>query len=305
MRITQNMMQRSALGAMQSHTRQIMLAQQQVSTGLRVQKVSDDPVAASGAMQTGGSLRALEQYRRNIQLGQSRAEAEETALDAASNLLVRAKELALGQGGSPADAASRRVVKEEVDQLIHTLAQLGNTRIGNTYIFGGNQADRPPILWPSQLPGETPGEYPQVDENLDAGYVHRTEISAGQKLMVNSNAQQAFGGPDGPLAALIALSEALGANDEEAIRASIYGIDGAFDRLQSLIGGVGARSNQLQLTASNLAALEINLRVFKADLEEVDLERAITELVGRQTTFEAAMLATSRVMGMTLTDYLR
>jgi len=31
----------------------------------------------------------------------------------------------------------------------------------------------------------------------------------------------------------------------------------------------------------------------------------VTELVGRQTAFQAAMLATSKVIGMNLTDYLR
>jgi len=52
-------------------------------------------------MLTGVSLHAPKQYRRNIQLGQSRAEAEETALDGAWNVLVRAKELALGPGDYP------------------------------------------------------------------------------------------------------------------------------------------------------------------------------------------------------------
>jgi len=75
--------------------------------------------------------------------------------------------------------------------------------------------------------------------------------------------------------------------------------------VQNLIGDAGARSNHLRLATSNLEALEINLRTFKSDLEEVDLEKAITDLVGRQTAYQAAMMATSRVMGMTMMDYLR
>ena len=63
--------------------------------------------------------------------------------------------------------------------------------------------------------------------------------------------------------------------------------------------------NQLEITGANLAALDVTLTTFKSDLQEVDFERAVTELVGRQTAFQAAMLATSKVMGMNLTDYLR
>jgi flagellin-like hook-associated protein FlgL len=37
----------------------------------------------------------------------------------------------------------------------------------------------------------------------------------------------------------------------------------------------------------------------------VDQEKAITDLVTRQTAYQSAMLATSRVLGMTLTDYLK
>jgi len=40
-------------------------------------------------------------------------------------------------------------------------------------------------------------------------------------------------------------------------------------------------------------------------LSEVDQEKAITDLVSRQTAYQSAMLATSRVIGLTLTDYLR
>jgi flagellar hook-associated protein 3 FlgL len=39
-------------------------------------------------------------------------------------------------------------------------------------------------------------------------------------------------------------------------------------------------------------------------LEDADMEKAITELVSRQNTYQAAMLATSRVMGLNLANYL-
>jgi flagellin-like hook-associated protein FlgL len=40
-------------------------------------------------------------------------------------------------------------------------------------------------------------------------------------------------------------------------------------------------------------------------LSEANYEEAMTELISRQTAYQSAMLATSRVIGMTLTDYLR
>lgn len=298
MRITQSILQRTALGSMQSSQRQIAVAQQKVATGLRVQKASDDPVAAAGAMQADGSLRALDQYRRNIQSAQSRTHVEESALDSLQTLLVRAKELALGQGSDTASAATRAVTRQEVDRILEEAMQLGNTRFAGTYLFGGNQAGEAPIT-------RAPGEAPVVRDDIDPDYRHQTEIGAGQRFFVNHNARTVFGSEEtSPLAALHRLSEALG-QDAEAVRGSIDGLDAAFTHVQTLVGDVGARSNHLGVAEANLHALDTNLRIVRSDLVEVDLEAAITELVGRQTAYQAAMLATSRVMGMTLMDYLR
>jgi flagellin-like hook-associated protein FlgL len=44
---------------------------------------------------------------------------------------------------------------------------------------------------------------------------------------------------------------------------------------------------------------------FKSNLEDVDYETAITQLMSRQNAYQAAMMATSKVIGLTLTDYLR
>jgi flagellar hook-associated protein 3 FlgL len=75
--------------------------------------------------------------------------------------------------------------------------------------------------------------------------------------------------------------------------------------VQAQLGDVGARANRLEMAASNIAVLENNLTTYKSELSEIDVEAAFTELVSRQTAYQAAMLATSRISGMSLTEYLR
>lgn len=55
---------------------------------------------------------------------------------------------------------------------------------------------------------------------------------------------------------------------------------------------------------ANVEALEFNLKTLRSDLAEVDLEEALTDLVSRQTTLQAAMAAASRMLSTTLADYL-
>ena len=300
MRITNSITTQNALRALQRGQREIAAASDRVTTGLRFQRASEDPTAAAQVMRTSGSLRALDQYQRNVDAATARSSAEEGVLDQLTDVLSRARELATSQATATANSQTRLVTKAEVDQLLEFAVSLGNTRTADGYLFGGTMSDQPPFSIDRSVPGT-------VDfTTTNPSGQQRVEISAGQYLQANHDGTQVFGtAASGVLAALRDLSKGLGANDDVQIQTSLTDLSGAFDSVQVLIGDAGARTNQLQLTSSNLDALGITLTTFKSDLQEVDFEKAVTELVGRQTAFQSAMLATSRVMGMNLTDYLR
>jgi flagellar hook-associated protein 3 FlgL len=272
-----------------------------VSTGLRLQKASDDPNAAAQTMRARSSLRALEQYRRNIDLLESRVSAEEGVLDQLSDVLSRAQELGLSQRGATANASTRAVAKAEVDQILDFVVGLGNTKFGDEYLFGGAYSDQPPF-------DPTRPDFLSLDSNGDPRIPQgekQAEISSGRYLKGNHDGKQVFL-DTGVIQAIKELSDALASpTPDQDLGNALVSLESAFDSVQSLIGEVGARINQLQVTNSNLDALDLNLQTLKSNLEEVDLEKAVTELVSRQTSMQAAMLATSRVMGLTLADYLR
>jgi flagellar hook-associated protein 3 FlgL len=75
--------------------------------------------------------------------------------------------------------------------------------------------------------------------------------------------------------------------------------------VQTMVGDVGARANTLDSAQQNLDALKVNITTFKSNLEDVDLEKAMTELTSRQLAYQAALVATSKVNSLNLTDYLR
>jgi len=109
----------------------------------------------------------------------------------------------------------------------------------------------------------------------------------------------------GVLASLQALYAGLSTDDPAAITAAMPGLDTAFGAVQTIVGDVGARANRIDAVTAGLDALTSTLTQRKSDLSEVDMEQAITEMIARQTAYQAAMMASSRVMGMSLADYLR
>lgn len=293
MRVSNIGISTSAIRGLQHASQEVEEAQRHTQTGLRVERASDDPNAASSIMSSAASLHALDQYQRNIGVATVRSNTEEEILDKLTTVLERAKQLGIQEGNGTASAQTRLVAKAEVDQLLAFAIQLANTKFEGEYLFGGDQSGTMPIT--SSTPPFTTA--PPTGQR-------RAEISEGRVVNVNHNADQIFL-TSNVLASLEELSTALGANDQLAITNSITTIDSAFGAVQTLFADTGAQSNQLEITTQNIVALGGTLRAFKSDLEDVDLEAAVTTLVSKQNAYQSALLATSRVLTLSLADYIR
>ncbi len=262
-------------------------------SGLKISRPSDDPNGAASLMNASSSLRALEQYQRNISSASARLNMEEEVLGRLTDTLDRAKQLGLQEGSATANAQTRLVAKAEVDQLLAFAVQLANSRHEGEFLFGGDQ----PLGIP--IPSTTSPFSPTTITGQ-----RFVEIGEAQRVPVVHNAKELFLDSN-VLAALEELSIALGTNDAPGIATSLSSIDGAHLDVQALIGDVGARSSQFDVARSNLQALDSTLQAFKSDLQDLDLEEAVTHLVSKQNAYQAALLTTSRVMSVTLADYLR
>lgn len=274
-----------------------------ISTGIKIRKMSDNATDGGQLVRIGSSMRAITQFRRNADAGINRAQAEETALDLLGNSLTRAVELGISQSTATATADSRLIVKREVDQLINLAAGLGNTRFGDEYLFGGTRAGEAPF----QNPAPTTGSFSRL---LDAGGnpVNPSgnitlEVGDGKFVTPNHNATEVFIDTDA-LDALRALSDALGANNPTAIQAAADRLTTANSKVQALVGTQGARINEMQDAKNSLDALEFDLKAYRSDLRDTEIDKAMVELVGKQTLYQAAMSATSRILGLSLANYL-
>jgi len=292
LRVTNSVLYSQALGNTQKALSEIERYQRIISSGLRVEKPSDDPTAVSEIMRSSSGLRALEQYKENLSSASSRLTLEDNVLDQLTNVLTRAKELAISQAGDNASASSRSVVRNEIEGIREFAIELGNTQFGGSFIFGGQYADTRPFTSAGADPARPPEGTLQVEGGAGAFYAVN---HSGQEIFVDS----------GVLDALENLASALGADSDDGILAGIGEIDEAFDNVQELVGGLGARMSQVEMALSNLEALDVNLQTFRSELQDADLEEAVSKLVNRQVSYEAAMMTNARILQSTLTDYLR
>lgn len=301
MRITNSIIATAQWDGLAANMAALMKAQSQVSSGKRLQAASDDPLAATQIMSSGSALRALDQYKTNVQAASSRIAQEDAVLSQIGDLVTRAKELGLQEGGSTSTDATRSVANAEVQQIFGAIVSLGNTKFGNEYLFGGAQSQTEPFA--------ATGTGATLDYTTTTPQGGRSIVTGdGQTMAIAHDGKQLLL-DSGVLDAVKQLSRSLDPASptygQAGITASLTSIDTAFNNVQSLVGDVGAKGKELDSTQQNLDAYKTNLTTFKSNLEDIDVEKAVTDLTSRQLAYQAAMLATSKVMGLTLSDYLK
>jgi flagellar hook-associated protein 3 FlgL len=287
--------------ALQTNVSLMEQAQARLSSGKRLNAASDDPAAAVSVMGTGSALRALEQYRTNVSRASDRIDLEDRVLSQLGDLITRAKELAVSQAGDNASDATRTAANAEVQQLFHQIVDLGNTKFGNDFLFGGDQA--------STTPFSESGSGASLDYSSTNPQGQRSiGIGEGQTIAPTHDGKQVFldtGVLDAVKDLVHSLDTASPTYGKAGISAAMTKLDSAFDSVQAVVGDTGALGNRLTNVGQNLDALKMNLTAFKSNLEDVDVETAMTELTNRQVAYQAALLATSKVTSLNLSDYLK
>ena len=302
MRVTNSIITRNSQTRLQANLQGIDRLRTDISSGVRLRKMSDDPTSGGELVRIGSSMRALTQFKRNVDNGVARATAEENVLDQLTNALERGVELGIAQAGANANAGTRLIAKGEIDQLINFATGLGNTRFGDEYLFGGNRSGEAPFTTPAPATGPF-SRLTLAGNPVNPSGSPTLEIGDNTFITPTHNGTEVFLDTDA-LEALRALSTALGNNDPAAIQAATDRIGAANSNVQSLIGAQGARINEMETAERNLAQMELNLVAFRSDLRDTEVDKAMVELVGKQTLYQAAMSATSRILGLSLANYL-
>jgi flagellar hook-associated protein 3 FlgL len=81
-------------------------------------------------------------------------------------------------------------------------------------------------------------------------------------------------------------------------------LDAALDQVNRIVGRLGARSNRLETDASKIDSLRVVVERERSLLEDADLIEVITELQSRESTFQATLSVTARIIQPTLLDFL-
>jgi len=299
MRITEGIISGRNLADLQRANAAVAKASQQVSTGNRLTRPSDDPQAVQKALNLRGDLAATAQYMDTANASQGWAQATDDALADINDVLQRAREAVVQGGNGTMSQKDRNDIATQIDQLIGQAKASGNATFDGQYIFAGQKTDTAPYD-------------PDGADTYsgDTGSIVRT-IGPGVSVQLNGSMGSVLGnGSDGKaLQVLRDIATHLRggtAADTNALRTTdLAAIDASMADVSTARAEAGALSNRLTTAANRLTDLQASTEKVRSGVEYVDLAEAISQLSSQQAVYQAALQATgSSLSQRTLMDFL-
>jgi flagellar hook-associated protein 3 FlgL len=248
MRITQSILLQSHASQIAAEYERLFDVQAQLSSGLRLQKPSDDPGAIRTALDVRSSLAALAQAGSNADLASADLSTADGMLQNASDLLSRAREIAVEASNGTVSASDRASMAAEVDGLLQQMVTLGNSRGTSGYLFGGSRRDAPPYVQIETAGGTSvsyQGDARSNQVDLGDGMQLGTTMAGSEVFAGGARGTTVYQGVTG--AAAGSGNDALVGNDHLTVAhvQTVVG-DGA-------LGGTGDSASGLQIGASSAA----------------------------------------------------
>ena len=146
MRVTERQQVDALITAIGNLRSGISTQSEQISSGKRVNRPSDDPAAAERISQFRNVLRTTDRRLQSVNEGVGRLNLSDSVLSQAGNTFSRAKELAVQMRNDTNTAVERHNAAQEVQQLILGLASIGNTQLNGRFVFAGNETQTEPYV---------------------------------------------------------------------------------------------------------------------------------------------------------------
>ena len=295
MRIPYDLM-RDGFSSIREAANEMATAQQQVSTGRRLNSVGDDPLAAQRAIGERAGIAGIDAYTRTVNTASARLSSADAILSAIGDKLGAAVIAGLGAKGSTATASARAAAAAQVTSLRDALLSDFNSQLDGDSLFAGTRAD-------AQAFANVGGAW-TYQGNADRTQL---EVNSGQKVSVSFDGQSIAQGGDASnvFSVLDDLQTAINAGDDAGIGTAIAGLERAVDRVLRAQGSLGADESGLDVTSSRLSTLRTAAENRRSNLEDVNMSEAVARLSAADTGYRAALAAVSTVERVSLLDYLR
>ncbi|HZF79474.1 MAG TPA: flagellar hook-associated protein FlgL [Rubrivivax sp.] len=298
----------TSLANLQRRQQALVQSQEQLTSGKRVLRASDDPTAAAQAERALAALSRAESQGRALDASRNAMQLAEGALGDAGEMLAQARELIISAGNGSYSDSQRRTIAEAVRGLRDDLFAVSNRTDGTgRYVFGGQGSGSPPLV-------DGPGGVSYV------GAPGHLNAAAGEPMPLSIDGRAAWlqasdpANPGSTLSVFDVLDTAINelltggrtsAQVAQTVSTALAGVDVSAGNLSAWRSRTGEALNRADGIEDRLAQSELDAQRERSTAVDLDMVSAISDFQNRQTGYDAALKTYSIVQKMSLFDYLK
>jgi flagellar hook-associated protein 3 FlgL len=303
------------------------------SSGIRLNRPSDDPASIRPVLTTRTQIRHNERYLETMGVTLDKMEATDGYLANVENVLVRAKELAINAVDGGLSNEDLSTLADEVAELRQQMLDSANAKVDGKYIFAGYEENTIPFVenalydpltydpnnpttWPYIYQGDnnptqleiTPGEYLQA--NLTGNDLFFGISNANWVDSTTPALNQPEAGRVNIFNTLTRLEEAIRAGNVDdplgaggGIQAQIDNLEVSADQERRLRSQLGNRAARVEAAMLHQEDVQVDLKSILSRYQDTDIIENFNEIVKQETAFQAALSITSKVSDISILDY--
>ena len=323
MRVTQNTNFETLRDNMQNSKGRLEKLQTQASTLKKLNTPSDDPIGSAKVLEMRTEKLNNEQFANNAKLAQSFLNNSDHALEELSEIVLRAKEIAVGQSsGASSNESTRLGVAEEVEQLYQQALVAANRRIGDRYIFGGYKTDKPPVDGEGRYQGDNGQQMVEIARDVFVGmnvpghqvFNTKPQFSAdarGIEMKLGRGPASVEGEENAPSQNINVFNELQGlrisllTGDLEGIRTKLDTLDQLHGSIVANRAKVGSRVKGLDSAYESMERHNVTHAELTSHLEDADMAKVMNDLAKEETVFKTVLQTGQKLVSPTLMDFLK
>ncbi|MCP5003406.1 MAG: flagellar hook-associated protein 3 [Planctomycetes bacterium] len=288
----------STLRKIDLNTSRMQELQEQISSGKKINKPSEDPSAARKIMSLNTERNKLDQYSLNTKNATEVLEFNASVLVNLADLINRVQELTVQGVSDTVDTNGRKIIASEIDAVLEDVLRNANSKHADNYTFAGTKTRTIPFT----ATRNTTNKISSVSFSGNRESIEY-QVGPGMNVQVNQTGEITFV-DNNLLNSIISIRDGLETGAITFVRNELDTIESAHDGILSLISKAGAVAKTLELTDKRIEETKLSVELSRAETESADIAELVLRLKEQENIFQATLASSTLIFRNTILDYL-
>ena len=298
MRVTNGMIRNTTLNGLYNNMSTLNKTYAQMTTGKKIQTVSDDPIIAGRALKLTTSVLENTQYQSNTKEALSWMEVTEGALKNMNEILTTIRTKCVQGADGTLKDDDKAKVKTQIEELWGQLQEEANVTYAGRYVFSGYKTDKP-LMKDDGVNSEVDGQIKNQHIDYEIGVNSTITVNTEGMDVTMNNIKKCV--DDLKNLDYTKLSES---ELHDKFNDALKEIDKIMSDISEKTADLGSKMSRLDYTKLRLSDQNVAYSNLLSETQDVDIEEVYTNFNAQYATYQSALQATAKIIKNTLADYL-